>query len=174
MIRFSLRLVLCLVAAVACHARDEAQPFAAPRNALRVELLGCYALYMPNDRLLDSTFYNASPLVRLDSAPLGISGRDTMPGVFRVFIRLDKDGSPLEPVDPQNHIGHAWWADSLSDSIRVSFSDGFSGAVVILAAPPAAHDTLRGRIEEHWDVGPTITGRGMVRAIRIRCSDGAA
>jgi hypothetical protein len=34
-------------------------------------------------------------------------------------------------------------------------------------------DTLRGRVEEHWDVGPTITDRGSAYAVRLECGAGA-
>jgi hypothetical protein len=65
-----------------------------------------------------------------------------------------------------------WSADSLTDSVRLSFSDGFSGAHVILAAPPGHLDTLRGRVEERWDFRPT-NQRGAVYALPVRCTGAA-
>jgi len=156
--------VLLLV--ISACGRGESLP--QPRDALRAELIGCYALYTPAGKLLDSTFYNSSPLVRLDSTSLGISGRDTVPGVFRRLVRLDPAGHPLDQHDPGFR---SWWADSLSDSVRLSFSDGFSGAQVIIDAGGRS-DTLLGRIEEHWDFAPP-NHRGRVRAVRVRCQGAA-
>jgi hypothetical protein len=152
---------LLLLVSAACTRGEALQQ---PRDALKTELIGCYALYTPAGKLLDSTFYNSSPLVRLDSTPLGITARDTVPGVFRRLVRLDSNGRPIDPDAPRFR---AWWADSLTDSVRLSFSDGFSGAQVILAASGRG-DTLVGRIEEHWDFAPP-NSRGRVRAIRVHC-----
>ncbi len=151
---------------VACTAGETQEK---PRDGLRAELVGCYALYTPGGKLLDSTFYNASPLVRLDSSPLGITARDTVPGIFRRMVRLDRSGHPVDRMDSTSFSFRSWYADSLSDSIRASFSDGFSGAEVILAAPGRV-DTLWGRIVENWDMGPTTNDRGRVYAVRVRCS----
>ena len=157
----------------ACASSQAQRRRSVPRDGLRAEVLGCYALFTPAGKLLDSSFYNSSPLVRLDSASTGITARDTVPGVFRSLLRLDATGRPLDPVDPQSWFGRDWWADSLTDSIRLSFSDGFSGALVILAAPPTVADTMWGRIEEHWDMGPTVNDRGRVLAVRLRCRGAA-
>jgi hypothetical protein len=164
----SLQLVTLLVGAVCCCApRENPDGRQGPRDQLRSELLGCYALYTASGKLLDSTFYRSSPFVRLDSNAMGASARDTFPGIFRRLIRLDVSRRPSDPIDAP----FSWWADSLSDSVRLSFSDGLSGAQVILAAPTPVTDTLFGRIEEHWDVGPTVNQRGPVRAVRLRCPD---
>ena len=151
----------------ACPRTPATRPPSSIRHELRAELLGCYALYTPAGKLLDSSFYNASPLVRLDSVSTGKG-----PMGFRSLVRLDSAGTPIDP-DPRSPFGRDWWADSLSDSVRLSFSDGFSGAVVILAAPPGQRDTLWGRIEEHWDMGPTVNQRGRVQALRLACRGAA-
>ncbi len=167
-----MRLTLAVIIGVtswSCTAGAGQERSGTPRDALRDELLGCFALYTPRGKLLDSTFYNSSPRVRLDSLAVGITARDTMPGVVRRMWRLDAAGQRLDRDDPQSLFGRVWWADSLTDSVRLSFSDGFSGAEVILAAPNPAADTLNGRIEEHWDMGPTTNQRGRVRAVRVRC-----
>src|SRR6266550_3729151 len=151
--------LLLLVSSACTHGETLQQP----RDALRTELIGCYELYTAAGKLLDSTFYNSSPRVRLDSTALGITARDTVPGVFRRLVRLDPNGRPVDLDDPGFR---AWWADSLTDSVRLSFSDGFSGAQVILAVAGRG-DTLLGRIEEHWDFAPP-NSRGRVRAVRVR------
>jgi hypothetical protein len=67
----------------------------------------------------------------------------------------------------------SWSADSLTDSVRLSFSDGFSGAVVTVAASTQRTDTLRGRIAQHWDSGPPFTTdeRGAI-LVRFACRRG--
>src|SRR5262245_22616954 len=156
----------------ACASSRASRSLALPRHGLRADLLGCYALYKPDGTLLDSTYYNSSPLVRLDSTLSGIPS-DTGRTAFRDLIRLDSAGYPLDTGGPHSFFGRTWLADSLSDSITLAFSDGFSGAYAILAAPPDKTDTLSGRIEEHWDMGPSVNQRGPVRALRIQCRGAA-
>ena len=143
-----------------------------PRSGLRAELLGCYALYKPDGKRLDSSFYNSSPLVRLDSIAARMTS-ETSPAAFRSLVRLDSVGNPVDQLDPTSFLGRMWWADSLTDSVRLSFSDGFSGALAILAAPHGRADTLSGRIEEDWDMGPSVNQRGAVRALRVKCRGAA-
>jgi hypothetical protein len=135
------------------------------RNALRGDLVGCYALFAEGGKRVDSSFYNASPLVHLDSAvhPVFATHRET--GARRLLMRLDRNGHRLTVTGPRLAL---WWADSLSDSIRVSFSDGFSGAFLTLAAPSRRSDTLQGRIEEEWDFD-TPTRQGPAYAVRVPC-----
>jgi len=141
------------------------------RSALREDLLGCYALFTERGRRLDTSFYNASPLVRLDSAPLFATDRGGPPGVVRVMVRLDSTGHPMDPVNPRYHLGPSWLVDSITDTLRLSFSNGFSGAALKLTAAAGSGDTLRGQIEEHWDFGPPFTTRrGKGRAVRIQCT----
>jgi len=155
--------VLLTVTAVPGLAQERLE---APRDALRPDVLGCYALYSSSGKLLDSSFYNSSPLIELDSSVVGITARDSRPGIIRSMIRRDANGRVLTR---SREWGRSWWADSLSDSIRISFSNGFSGAFVILNVPRGMPDTVWGRIEEHWDLGPTVNDRGGIRAVRIRC-----
>ena len=160
---------LVAIVCMACSTGDSQEK---PRDALRAELVGCYAIYTRAGKLLDSTFYNSSPLVRLDSTPLGITAHDTVPGIIRAMARLDQSGRPLDQTPPTRFSFRSWYADSLSDSIRISFSNGFSGAEAILAAPGRV-DTLWGRIVENWDVGPTTNSRGRIYAVRVRCRGAA-
>src|SRR6266513_5389456 len=138
------------------------------RHALRNDLVGCYALFAGTGKPVDSDFYHASPRVRLDSAVHPAVAAAPMLGVRRLLIRLDTVGRPLDPVDPGPRLGPMWWADSLSDSIGVSFTTGFSGAYLVLAPSPRV-DTLRGFIEDHWDFqAPTIVGT-KAYAVRVPC-----
>jgi hypothetical protein len=161
-----LRLVFVLVALGAC--RSEHGEHVA-RDALRPELVGYYALFGDDGQAVDSAYYNASPLVRLDTSAVGVTPHDDRPGVLRVLHRLDAAGRRLDAFDSRTAFGPVWSADSLTDSIRISFSDGFSGAYFVLAASVSHLDTLRGHAEEHWDFGPP-TGRGRARAVRVRCA----
>ncbi len=138
------------------------------RRGLRAEVIGCYALFAGTGKRVDSDFYNASSLVRLDSALHPAFAADSVPSGRRLLIRLDTAGRRLDPIDPRPRLGPMWWADSLSDSISVSFTTGFSGAFLLLAPSPHG-DTLRGHIEDHWDFGdPTRVGI-KAYAVRVPC-----
>src|SRR5258706_12298574 len=98
-----MRLALAAIIGVtswSCTAGPGQERSGTPRDALRDELLGCFALYTPRGKLLDSTFYNSSPRVRLDSLPGGIPAPDTMPGLVRRVWRLHPAAQRLDPEDP--------------------------------------------------------------------------
>ena len=139
------------------------------RNTLRADIVGCYALFTGTGKRVDSAFYRASPLVHLDSTMSPVFRAHREFSARRLLIRLDAEGHPLDVVDPSPHLGPMWWADSLSDSLRLTFTDGFSGTFLALTVPRARLDTLRGRIEEHWDFRPP-TKRGPAYAIRVPCN----
>ena len=85
------------------------------------------------------------------------------------MLRLDVQGRPLR--DRGRVRGFMWWVDSLSDSLNLSFVNGFSGAVLILA-PRMGSDTLYGRIEEHWDFGPPfMTSQQSAFAVHVPCRE---
>ena len=138
------------------------------RNSLRVDLLGCYALFTGAGHRVDSSFYRASPHVRLDSAVYPVFVVPKELGARRRLARLDANGHHIDPSFGQGPVGPSWWVDSLIDSLRVSFSDGLSGAFVTVAAPPTHSDTLRGRIEEDWDYREP-TSLGPAYAVRVAC-----
>ena len=162
--------VLCFIAYLGASETEAQEPI--PRDGLRRELVGCYALFGDDERPVDSSgYYNASPRVRLDSLPVSATVRDNRPGIVRVLHRLNAGGRRQAASSPIEFRSPAWSADSLTDSIRLSFSNGLSGASFILAAPSTAADTLEGRAEEHWDFGPPFeTPRGRARAVRVRCA----
>ena len=134
------------------------------RNGLRTELVGCYALFTAPAGGTERALYNASARVRLDSQPHDYQ----TPGVFRVMVPLTPANIPMGPRPrPYTPI---WMADSLTDTVRLSFVDGFSGGVFVLAARPGRPDTLTGRRFERWDFGPMETTHGYARAIRQPCA----
>jgi len=138
------------------------------QNRLRRDLVGCYALFLPGGKRVDSTFYNASPLVHLDSLSIPAHAEFSPPTGFRQAARLDTNGRPQRPTAHNHGFGPQWWADSLSDSLRLSFSNGFSGAFLTLVRSRPGSDTLHGWIEEHWDFGPPTT-HGPAYAVRVAC-----
>lgn len=150
-----------LALASSANAQRQAPPLR--RNEPRLDVVGCYALYSDSGRL-DGSFYNSSPAVRLDSAEFH-SLRQTIPG-WRAMAALT---TTLGPAKTNAAHPPSWSADSLTDSLRLSFVNGFSGAVLVLNAPRGRTDTLVGRVFESWDYQPP-TSRGGARAVRIPCA----
>jgi hypothetical protein len=156
-------LAITINAFASSDARAQRRPLL--RNELRGELVGCYRLSTSMDGRGERALYNASAIVRLDAQPVEY----LTPGVVRTMIPLTPANIPNaqrpRPFTP------SWTADSLSDSVRLSFVDGFSGAVFVLAARPGRPDTLIGRRFEQWDFGPMETTPGPARAIRQPCPE---
>ena len=139
------------------------------QRALRRDLVGCYVLATEAGRVLDRSFYNASPRVRLDSTAAWRADSTRIP--VRILIRLDSTGHPMDGRR-RSLLGPVWSVDSVADTLLLSFSDGLSGTSMSLAIPPESRDTLRGRIDENWDVGPPFTtSRGRGYAVRTTCND---
>src|SRR5438445_8732016 len=112
------------------------------RLGLRADLVGCYTLSAGQHPLARSEYYHASGLVRLDTT---VAPRWAPPEAFHVLVPLDS--SLALAHQSRRHVGPSWWADSLTDSVRLSFSNGFGGAFLVFLAPPGARvDTLQGRI----------------------------
>lgn len=160
-VRFGCVLLTC----AACRPTASAAPALPVRLTSPARLSGCYALYTVDGKSVDGRFYNASPLVRLDTQRIG---RVTAPGVYRRLVRLDGAGNRLDAGEPRESFGPLWARAEKGDSIEISFSDGFSGAALVLGASGVG-DTLRGRIEEHWDLGPSTTSQGRAYAVRVPC-----
>ncbi|MCC6242557.1 MAG: hypothetical protein IT353_06930 [Gemmatimonadaceae bacterium] len=132
---------------------------------MRADVVGCFRLLEADGGALDSaTAYHAFSRVRLRSDLTN----DTLSrvGRWRYVTR-----SELGEVLPYYELGGpSWNADSLTDTIRISFSDGFSGALLALSAPVGGGDTLHGAVAEYWDYGDgSPTNRRGVRAEREAC-----
>lgn len=126
-------------------------------------LAGCYALYTADGCSIDGRFHNASPLVRLDTASGGYSFD---PGPVHRLVRLDAAGHRMDAAE-REWVMSPSWTHQQGGFLELSFSDGFSGASLTLAP---AGDTLRGSINENWDVGPPYSvSRGGAYAVRIPC-----
>jgi hypothetical protein len=142
----------------------DSQPLS--RISLRRELIGCYALHVGRLWLPRAKYYNAAPFIRLDST---LHAWQPPIGTIRKAVPLD---SSFDDIEVSKRLAPFWRADSMSDSVRISFSNGFSGAFLVLAAPqqPRA-DTLSGLIANSWDFGPPfVTDRAFVQAVRVRCT----
>ena len=148
------------------------------RNALRSDLVGCYKVMTAKGQLLDHhEFYNASPMAYLDSTARWHKGRNgpDLGTPYRVLLQLDSTGRSLgfeRPISRgvYRYDGPSWFVDSFTDTVYMSFSTGFSGAVLILGIPKIGEDTLRGRIDETWDFKPFIEPHGRGMAVRVRCA----
>lgn len=139
------------------------------RNALRAEALGWY-------ELLDSAGQNASKsmqgvpaIIRLDS--IVDLTRGMASGITSLRTLGPAGGKPAyrDPVSREMH--PRWSADSLTDTVRLVFTNGFSGAVFALNLPVNSHsDTLKGGAETFTDVGPSFDSpRSTAWAIRRDC-----
>jgi hypothetical protein len=147
-------------------------PHILARNALRSEALGCY-------ELLDSLRHNASEsmqgvpaLIRLDSTVDAMRG--TVPSTTSLrMLGAAGAGKPVyrDPISREMH--PRWSADSLTDTVRLFFTNGFSGAFFALNLPVKSHsDTLKGRADSFIDVGPPFErSLGDAWAIRRACPD---
>lgn len=130
-----------------------------------VELPGCYALHTGNGQGV-SEFYNASPGVRLHATRLdGDSAADGR----RRMVRLNAAGWRMDESSRASIRLPYWSYDPATDSLRLSFRNGFSGATLSLYAPPGPRDTLRGSIQENWDFGEPHTDHTTAYAVRIPC-----
>jgi len=165
----TLRLVTALALGTLPAAHALAQRPARARVGLRAELVGCYALFTAPAGGAERSLYNASASVRIDSQFVGYLKTDKDPNLARVLVALTPPNAPT--VARPRPFAPSWTADSLTDTVRLSFVDGFSGAVFVLAARPGQADTLTGRRFESWDFGPPFeTTHGPARAIRRPCS----
>lgn len=163
------RVIVALL--IVCSAPREAtsQP-PLSRAGLRNEAVGCWVLLDSTLQSAASTLYWAPAITYLsprpDSSRWANQGRP-----FRAASRLDESGRDLNALDDPRRRGlNAWSADSLSDSIRVIFTSGFSGTWFTFSIPSGTTaDTLRGFAVERWDYKPD-TQRGAAFAVRRRCA----
>lgn len=139
------------------------------RNSLRPEALGCLELLDSAGRSALDRITGAPQLARLDSTPDPYRGTDptsTSQRRLEVIVGAQPRQDPVSIA-----FRPRWSADSLSDSVRLSFSNGFSGSVFILSVPKRPRsDTLSGRAYTHIDAGPPFESAvGAVRAVRSAC-----
>lgn len=115
------------------------------------DLPACYALLHGSGRPASDSLYWAPAAVRVQ--PNGVVER------LGDKKRSDRGRS-------------GWMRDSLSDSVRLAFSSGFSGTVFTLTSGRTT-GLLIGRATQFWDFGPPFeTDGGPVGARRIHCPRG--
>ncbi|HYR09447.1 MAG TPA: hypothetical protein VEQ60_16800 [Longimicrobium sp.] len=108
--------------------------------------------------------YFAPRRIRLGAGPV-TGDRAVFAGdSARALTRLTPDGRAI--VEERRPI--LYWKPVSADSIRIVISTGFSGSGLTVGARTSA-DTLRGRAEEFWDMGPTQNDGGSVTLIRVPC-----
>ncbi|HSQ03518.1 MAG TPA: hypothetical protein VLN59_05765, partial [Burkholderiales bacterium] len=96
------------------------------RAGLRTEALGCWVLYDSAGRRAQGSLYWAPAIAQLKSTR--DSSRWKFSPMSRDALRIDSLGRDLSAIDDPRKRGWGFWsADSLSDSIRIGFSSGFSG-----------------------------------------------
>lgn len=162
-------LILTLAAQGCAAERDRALKHEAA--ALPHGMLGCYELFIRGGLPAPDSLYFTSPKVRLDSAA---SPAERLPEHPRAWslVRLDANGREMD--HGRRSFPTFWSPDSLSDSVHLIISSGYSGTELILPLP-AGSDTLHGRAVEHGDAGPPFSrDAGAVTAVRIPCVAGEA
>ena len=137
------------------------------RRSRDARLVGCYALLDPSGLPASRSLYGAADFVQLDTAV------DTLSRPDRVALRLigfDSSGARVQHRGVGEYGAPVWAADSLSDTVRLSFHNGLSGTTFVLTPSSPKMDTLRGWADESFDLGPTSERYSPVHAIRRSCS----
>ena len=173
MSRYSRLALVMGVLSIACATDRDAQdgPQAPPqlaRVALRSDVVGCWALFDRQGRPAEGHIYWAPTFVALDG-----DDSASMQSPDRPAVRFGATWNrlPLE-LEPGIRGWVTWRADSLTDSIRISFSNAFSGSVFVLALVQQAPlpDTIYGYAREFYDAGPPWTkAMGPTMAVRVPC-----
>lgn len=143
-------------------------PSSLPRLGLRKDVVGCWALFDNHGRSAEGQIEWAPTFVSLDSGDTA-----TTPSSVRPAVRFGPTWSPL-PLELERGIQGwvKWRADSLTDSIRINFSNAFSGSTFVFSVPPQTPvlDTIRGYATEFYDYGPPWTkAMGAAIAVRVPC-----
>ena len=144
----------------------DATPPVLVRESLRMDVLGCFMLLKARGQRADSAFIGAPQAVRLDSAR-GDTGSTGAAAAWRNAYALDSLGR----VVARSHVPHSWVADSLTDTIRISFLGSLGGVAFEFAMPPGVRDTVHGRATFYGDAGPPFEHPlGPARAVRVTCT----
>jgi hypothetical protein len=141
--------VACVFLAVACR-QHEGAPEIGARVGVRADVIGCYALR----RSRDSTSLLRAAAFRLDSIP-----------VVPPYRKLHPAWSLRDSVRERMTF---WSADSLTDTIRVSVGDGFTGVVI---SGVRTDSGLQGRATGFSDRGPTEYDLGPVEYSTRPCDN---
>ena len=170
----NLRAIIVLTCLAACHG-ERRNPVSATRRWIPGDLVGCFEILDSKRRRADSAWYNAVAFVRLTDRPM--RGPDGTVRPLAWHLRpLSKAGIGHWNADPDGELENEtmsfvpeWTLSPTGDSAAFHFGDGFSGAAIRFAAADADPDTLRGRVSESWDFGPSSYDRGRAYAVRRTC-----
>lgn len=164
------------VVALAAASLASGQAPSLTRQALPRHALGCFVLLEDQRQSAWGRLRGASAIVRLDSVPLEISSHTSDAGSMLRRVEWRDSANHVigaTPRSPSTSLSPLalWSADSLADSIRIRFTDGFTGSVFVFALPSGSHsDTLFGRAYTFVDAGPPYqTDRGRAFAVRRSC-----
>lgn len=147
-------LAACVGGAPASVSSTPSQP--ATRTELEHTLVGCYSvrlgLFHARDAL-DASFRRAHAGTEHSTPPR--------------IVALDSGGvlGPAPRIWPTIHRLNYWQLDSLSDSLQMVFSTGYSGVRLTLAA---AGDSLIGHADDFWDF-THLSERAPVLLRRVAC-----
>lgn len=173
MYRFSRLALVVGLSGIACAtdraAEDEPEgPPQPARAALRAEVVGCWALFDRQGRPAEGHIDWAPAFVALEAMDTA-----SVRSPRRPAVRFDTTWSPLPlELEPGIRGWVKWQADSLTDSIRISFSNGFSGSSFVFAMVQHAPfpDTIHGYAREFYDYGPPWSkAMGSTTAVRVPC-----
>ena len=160
-------LLLFLVGVLSCTSEQEVPRSSrevATARGIRTAALGCYRL---DASMLTDTARRQWVLAHLGTFRLRADSFMARRPEWRRVSGLPK----VARVIADTLIG-MWVADSLTDSIRVSASDGFQGVSLVLAP---ANAEWQGRVLSLTDFGPQrVHHFGQVRALPMSCADTAA
>lgn len=164
-------LVFAFTVAQAAVGVASAQAPVLTRRALRREALGCFTLFDAHRQSTWGRLRNAPAIARLVSAPNALDTHLYPPGATYRRVESRDMGNYVIVESSPNRLAPVWSADSLSDSIRILFSDGYTGSGLIFALPSGDRaDSLVGRAYTFVDAGPPYrTDRGRAFAVRRPC-----
>ncbi len=91
-----------------------------------------------------------------------------LPSPTSLCARSDCLSTPVHTVERES--ARSWALDSLTDTVRLTFSRGLHGYVFALHGPG---DTLTGHLSEWSDVPPFTREHGPAAAHRVRCDSAA-
>ena len=123
------------------------------RRTVPPDIAGCYAFFDHLGHAASESLYWAPTTGRIS-----LGGRAT-----KLTPVLDSGATAGMPG------AYTWSIDSLADTVRILFHNGFSGTRFALGFH-AGDSTLRGRATEYWDAGPPWeTDGGRASAARLPC-----
>ena len=170
----TLRAIIVLTSLAACHGESR-NLGSATRHWIPGELVGCFEILDSNRRRADGVWYNAMAVVKLTDRPM--RGTDSTVRPLAWHLRpLSNAGSGHWKADPTGELENQsmfvpeWTLNPAGDSATFHFHDGLSGASIQFAAADADRDTLRGRVTESFDFGPSSYDRGRAYAVRRACT----